>query len=57
MVKKMIFLFIASASTLYGFRTLKRKKSAGEKILHKEAVKDWESEGGNLAPQVPPANA
>ena len=53
----MIFLLIASESTFYVFRTLKRKKSAGEKILHKEAVKDWESEGGNLAPQVPPANA
>jgi len=57
MVKKMIFLFIATASTLYGFRSLKRKKSAGDKILHKEAVKEWESEGGNLAPQVPPASA
>jgi len=35
---------------LYGFRALKRNKRAGEKPLNKAAVKDWESEGGNLAP-------
>lgn len=53
MVKKMIFLFVASVSSLYAFRALKRNRSAGEETLHKEAVKDWESEGGNLAPQAP----
>ena len=53
MVRKMILLFVAAVSSFYAFRVLKRNRSAGEKILHQEAVKDWESEGGNLAPQAP----
>jgi hypothetical protein len=52
MVRKMILLFVTAVSSLYAFRALQRNRSAGEKILHKEADKDWESEGGNLAPQA-----
>jgi hypothetical protein len=56
MARKMVFLFVAPLSTRYSFRPLKRDRSVGEKILLKEAVKDWESEGGNLAPRVPSAS-